>query len=354
MHRQATAVSAKNSEMQASKSTKQEKSATEQNQLSTLKCYYTNADSLSNKKNELSVVISSCNPDIVIITEILPKNYDTRPSEEEFVVKNYSIYSNLNDCNCSRGVCILVNNRLKSIRKTEGLPNIVCGESVWCEIKLKSSDVLLVGGLYRSPNSSATTDSNINSFVSQLRMPTHTLICGDFNYPEINWCSLVSSKSDEHKASKFLNSIQDSFLFQHVTQPTHYRANQEPTTINLILTNEENMVSQVDYGPPLGLSHHCGVHFNYSCYSELDIEFSKPILMYKYYAGDYDGMQSYVENCKLLDKLPDCSTEEAWNLLDNTLSAALEKYVPAKLVRSNTKASPPWMNAVIKEKSKQR
>ena len=42
--------------------------------LNKLKCYYTNADCLLNKIDELEVVISIENPDIVIMMEIFPKN----------------------------------------------------------------------------------------------------------------------------------------------------------------------------------------------------------------------------------------------------------------------------------------
>ena len=42
--------------------------------LNKLKSYYTNADSLLNKIEELEVVISIENTDIIIMTEIFPKN----------------------------------------------------------------------------------------------------------------------------------------------------------------------------------------------------------------------------------------------------------------------------------------
>ena len=174
-----------------------------------LRCFYTNADSLSNKKNELAVVISTSKPDIIVVTEVLPKNCDVRPTEDEFQVKNYNIFSNFKDSNCSRGVIILVNDTLKSIKKLDGLPEIDCGESVWCEIKLKNKDTLLLGGVYRSPNSSTVADTNINSFLTQLKMPTHALICGDFN----------TQKSTGHLCAQIslMNTSLQSFSMQFKT-----------------------------------------------------------------------------------------------------------------------------------------
>ena len=62
-------------------------------QQSKLRCYYTNADSLSKKKNELNTLLSSHNPDIVVITELLPKNYYVRPQEDEYQIPGYILYT---------------------------------------------------------------------------------------------------------------------------------------------------------------------------------------------------------------------------------------------------------------------
>ena len=64
-----------------------------------MSCYYSNADSLKNKKQELELIIAAHKPDIVIITELLPKNCDVPPTETEFAIKNYSLFSNIDDKN---------------------------------------------------------------------------------------------------------------------------------------------------------------------------------------------------------------------------------------------------------------
>ena len=317
-----------------------------------MSCYYTNADSLTNKKQELELIIAAHRPDIVIITELLPKNCDVSPTESEFSIKNYSIFSNIDDENCKRGVCVYIKDCLRATKKSAGMPSIEFGESVWCDVKLNRNDNLLVGGIYRSPNSTSENNDSLNSFSSQLSMPSHVLICGDFNYPEINWNNLTSNMSDEHKSSKFLSAIQDSFLFQQVDKPTHFRANQEPTLIDLILTNEEAMVPHIDYLPPLGLSHHSGLRFDYTCYSEIQFNESEPIEVYKFYAGDYDRMRQFFSDLNLLNNINNASAEEAWSTIDKALTTAMEKFVPKKKITGVHLCDPPWMNAKIKEKSR--
>ncbi len=231
----------------------------------------------------------------------------------------------------------LNNDSLNSFFSRLSMPShtLICGDLHYPEInwnvKLNRNDNLLDGGIYRSPNSSVNNDS-LNSFFSRLSMPSHTLICGDLHYPEINWNNFTSNKSDEHKSSKFLDAIQDSFLFQQVDKPTHFRANEEPTLIDLILTNEEAMFPHTDYLPPLGLSHHSGLRFDYTCYSEIQFNQSEQIEVYKFHAGNYDGMRIFVSDLNLLNNISNVSAEEAWSSIDKALTTARENFVPKKKI----------------------
>ena len=58
-----------------------------------------------------------------------------------------------------------------------------------------------------------------------------------------------------------MDSARDAFLTQHVTEPTHYRGNNTPNTLDLIFTNEEGMSEQLKYLAPVGSSHHSLLKF---------------------------------------------------------------------------------------------
>ena len=82
-------------------------------------------------------------------------------------------------------------------------------ESVWCSIRLANDDKLLVGCVYRSPGSSKDNNIKLNALLKnavQLDF-SHVLICGDFNYKEINWHNLDTTVSIDHDASIFLENI---------------------------------------------------------------------------------------------------------------------------------------------------
>ena len=91
-------------------------------------------------------------------------------------------------------------------------------EGVWCEVSLNENDKLLIGCVYRSPNS---TEENNEKMLDGVRKIcngdkfTHLLLCGDFNIPEIDWTEEVSLKNVRHLAFRFMECVRDCFLYQH-------------------------------------------------------------------------------------------------------------------------------------------
>ena len=58
------------------------------------------------------------------------------------------------------------------------------------------------------------------------------------------------------------------FLFQHVTEPTRYRSCDTPSLLDLVFTNELDMISNISYFPPLGNSDHVCIVFDMVCYTQ--------------------------------------------------------------------------------------
>ena len=73
---------------------------------------------------------------------------------------------------------------------------------------------------------------------------SHILIVGDFNMKEINWPLCECLENQEHILSVFLEGITDCFLFQYVREPTRFREGQITSILDILLTNEENMVEK--------------------------------------------------------------------------------------------------------------
>ena len=74
---------------------------------------------------------------------------------------------------------------------------------------------------YVSPNSSDTyLLALLNYFTDLLSTFHHCIFVGDFNFPDIDWSSLIASSSHSNIFCEF---VFDSNLIQHVNSPTHIR-----------------------------------------------------------------------------------------------------------------------------------
>ena len=86
------------------------------------------------------------------------------------------------------------------------------------------------------------------------------IIMGDFNHGHIQWNSLESTGSEDQQ---FLFLIQDSFLTQHVLEPTRGE-----NVLDIVLSSQKELVDNVKIREPLGNSDHNQIHFDINVKSE--------------------------------------------------------------------------------------
>ena len=228
-----------------------------------LKVTYTNADCLTKEKLlELTTIAEIHKSDIIAVTEILPKHSYFEPNmENSYNINGYEIFASNTK---GRGVIILIK---KELRACIVINANSYNDSIWVEIKLMNGDALLIGCIYRSPNNSIDKNKEMLDTIYQKLSSSysHYLIMGDFNYKQINW-ELINIQSDENSNEyAFTQCINDLYLFQHVKKPTRYRIGNTPSLLDLILTNEEEMIENLQYNPGLGKSDHLILQFDYIC-----------------------------------------------------------------------------------------
>ena len=122
------------------------------------------------------------------------------------------------------------------------------------EIRLRGGDTLIFGCFYRSPTPTINSEGNNEKLNSLLRSVSrkkysHTSILGDFNYRDINWETCATPHNEGSTEAKFLETIQDCFLHQHIREPTRKRGNDEASLLDLILTDEFMQVSIIVSSP---------------------------------------------------------------------------------------------------------
>ena len=190
----------------------------EQINKSCLNIYYANVDSVLNKREELQVIVDNKDPDMIVLTEVYPKNVKPDDiSQAELEINGYDrIHEEITD-SC-RGVCIYYKSDL-AVTECRGFINHKFQESCWCVVTLETKEKLLLGVVYHSPNS---IDANTNKLFTLIQEAInlkfdYTMILGDFNFPTIDWENWSAPHSVTHPEFKFIECLRDKFLSQLIT-----------------------------------------------------------------------------------------------------------------------------------------
>ena len=164
---------------------------------------------------------------VVCLTEITPKNSRYPLELLELQIPGYDSFTNVNDGSCHLGVIIYTRTKLHAV-PSKTIRDF--SESVWCEIPLIAQDRLLLGCIYRSPNSTEENTHILQESLSEMTTGrSHVVITGDFNQPDIDWsdnlfpkdpdCILISWKVYEiHSCA---NISKNPHTTDRTKDPTH-------------------------------------------------------------------------------------------------------------------------------------
>ena len=220
------------------------------------------------------MAICNDNPDAILITEALPKAQRHPIAPALLQVPGYDLRTNFELSTPSpgssglRGICIYTSHTLRITDIILGLKPVAV-EQLWIDLTLAGNDHLVIGCLYCSPSKAGEAGLELDQLFRKACALSfsHCLIVGDFNLPQINWEDQSSSAPPGHSSHSFIETIQECFLYQHVSHPTRYRLGETANTLDLVFTNEEGTVSNIEYLPGLGASDHVTLKFTLVCYA---------------------------------------------------------------------------------------
>ena len=130
---------------------------------------------------------------------------------------------------------------------------------------------------------------------------------GDMNYRGIDWDTFTNAQKNTKQREEndlFIECIRDNFLFQHITEPTRQRGDDTPSTLDLVLTNEENTITNIEISAPIGASDHSYISFHLN----FNMEKQPPKIKAVYDKGNYDQMKQELDNInwdELMNSTPD-------------------------------------------------
>ena len=294
-----------------------------------MKCIYSNVDSIVNKLTEIEIFLKANDIDVAAFTEIIPKNtsLDYDPNGKNFVIEGYTSIEDITD----RGVCIFVKDHYE-IQRFPDLENLF-RPSLFCKISSSKDDFITLGLIYRSPNSSVEECEQINK---QIELASNKfknnedkfIIVGDFNFPDINWLDETCNHKSDNIQTKFLNCIQSNFLKQWIQEPTHYRVLQKPTLIDLVITKDPDLITEIIEHPPFGKSHHKTILFKVE-HEHMKKGPTIPKLQLE--KGKYNEMRLFIQNINWEQiLLANDSVDDWWGIISNKINEAIEKYVPKR------------------------
>ena len=296
---------------------------------------YTNADQLTSlKKSELRELITQHKPHIIAICEVKPKNGAER-TLQDYTMNGYVLHHTNIDSNVGRGIAIYVHSSIANL--ISQINTTPFREACILEIYLQGTDTMVFGCFYRSPSLNSASDENndnLNAVLKNLALNkkySHKCFVGDFNFNSINWNTCSSSHNEESKEEKFLETIRDCFLFQHVLEPTRCRGTDDPSTIDLIFTDEENQITDLQYQAPLGKSDHSVITFTFNCYVDL----LPPTKKLQYDKADFQSMKRHLCEVGWSNGFNNENTNkpvnDLWFAFKTKILELRDQFVPVKL-----------------------
>ena len=294
-----------------------------------LKILCTNADILQNKKDELELILHKDDIDVALISETLPKNTKQVFGQEDFLFEGYTTIQE----NTGRGVCIIHKENIKA----QELPAMkeIYTPSIFMSFETKDKSLNL-GIIYRSPNATDDDDSKVRFQIEKAAKELKNLILvGDFNHPEINWDYCHTKMHDNHRAAKFLFTVTENKLTQHINKPTHFKPNCKPSLIDLVFTKDQDLIDNVKIKSPLGKSYHAVIILTTSCKQKATD--SCYIKKYKTDKADFQSMRAKLDEIeweKVVD-LENDTVDEAWKNLSVIIKTVRDEFVPTVTINTN-------------------
>ena len=222
-------------------------------------------------------------------------------------------------------------------------------ESAWHWINIGNSvnDSFLLGCVYRKGASSSANNSKLLEVLDQANKLSNTItVCGDFNYPAIDWKNDVVNAPDESEDMEFYDGLHDLFLDQKVTEFTRKRGTDKPSTLDLVITDLYQVTDTPVIGEPIGKSDHATITWTttFLCNNQKD---TPQIPKRNYYKGNYKQMTEDLKdiNWDAEFKAENMDINTWTTAFERIITNLTEKYVPLKTKNSNNgHVDAPWMN----------
>ena len=133
----------------------------------------------------------------------------------------------------------------------------------------------------------------------------------------------------------FVNTLDEIFLYQHVNKPTRHRLGEKSNILDLVITNEEGIVSDIDHLPGLGKNDHACLLFNVNCQKKKD---EINVKRYNVFKDNYTEIEKILEDIDWATLLKGGGgINNAYNAFSEGIQEAVKGNIPLKRNSSRKK-----------------
>ena len=285
-----------------------------------------------NKLSSFQSYVYSSSLSIVAITETWLTSHIL---DHELLPAGYTIFRT--DRSSLGGGVMLATHISIPTRKLSSPPNL---EVVTVELKLKIPITLCL--VYNPPRSDFSYYSNLFSYLDVLLSSQNKVIlCGDFNFPDIDWDTLSGSSIS---STVFCDLVYKYNLSQLISHPTHIQGN----ILDLILTNDTNFVHNISISnsnscPPT--SDHYKISFHISASTPPKPK-SKTHYILNYSKADWSGLAQYLFDFDFSHLYNISNLNSLWCQLKQIIHDSAILFIPKIKVRSSH--NPVWFTPTIR------
>ena len=298
----------------------------------------TNADVFTiDKKNELISRLEGNSPELIFIQEAKPKNFSKILTKVEYKIENYDLeWANMLEAEGGRGLMTYIRDGLKCKEIDLKMP---FQEYQAFLVDVNKKEKLLAVNMYHSPNSETSNTDDLNKLILKVARDnkfSFVLLVGDGNFRMIDWTDMTCSLSDTSRSFKFIETIKDAFFTQHIQQPTRGRGTDTPSTLDLIITKNDDIIEDIAVEAPLGKSDHALISAKIACnFTQVPIKKTR----YEYDKADFEKLNEMLPSAEEWETLLEGkSINEMWIIFKDKLNAAIQECIPQKTIITNGKA----------------
>ena len=191
----------------------------------------------------------------------------------EYELPNFDLFTYQRQHKKGGGILIYVKNILRAHR-TDEFKTSEEVESIWLDVILgvNVNNRLRIGAFYRPPGQTPSLDQALSDEI-EAGISNRSILMGDFNLPKL---LADPTLSVDRSTLLFRDTFEENFLVQLIREPTR-----KEEILDLLLVNEDNLITNVAVGESLGNSDHNIILFQYwwNLRANMTIEHLSPIFV---------------------------------------------------------------------------